>query len=405
MICQDSKIQGQGFSAPICYKAINNDILFSRKEMVAISSIRKVKNKTGTHYQVSYELPRYIDGKRRRTTKTFPDGTTLAEVKRFLAEKELEYSRGSSLSHDYNLTFGEFADVYFSTYTQFLSPTTLKGYKSAYYNSKPYGLQNYFRDARLRKISPRNIQEYINFLCSHVSPKSTKNYLMLLNVIFALAVQENIIQREANPMLYKIQKPRQHKKPVEAYNLDEFNLMLKLADEDENPDIKLIIYLGLLSGIRRGEMAGLQWSDVNFDEGYIYISKSRVVVEKEEYIKEPKTESGIRKIFIPEKLLNVLKEYKHRYLLNKLKYGKDFIDSNYVISKENGEAFSPSGISNNYQRFMKRHKDKIRYLKFHGLRHTYASVLIENGENPKTVQHNLGHADVALTLQIYSHSY
>ena len=47
----------------------------------------------------------------------------------------------------------------------------------------------------------------------------------------------------------------------------------------------------------------------------------------------------------------------------------------------------------------------IRYLKFHGLRHTYASVLIEQGENPKTVQHNLGHADVALTLQIYSHSY
>ena len=54
---------------------------------------------------------------------------------------------------------------------------------------------------------------------------------------------------------------------------------------------------------------------------------------------------------------------------------------------------------------MKRHSDEIRYLKFHGLRHTYASVLIEQGENAKTVQHNLGHADVALTLQVYSHSY
>ena len=63
------------------------------KGVVIISSITKVKNKTGMHYRVSYELPRYIDGKRRRTTKTFPDGTTLAEVKRFLAEKELEYSR------------------------------------------------------------------------------------------------------------------------------------------------------------------------------------------------------------------------------------------------------------------------------------------------------------------------
>ena len=60
------------------------------------------------------------------------------------------------------------------------------------------------------------------------------------------------------------------------------------------------------------------------------------------------------------------------------------------------------GISNNYQRFMSRHTDEIRYLKFHGLRHTYASVMIEQGENPKTVQHNLGHSDVALTLNIYA---
>ena len=54
---------------------------------------------------------------------------------------------------------------------------------------------------------------------------------------------------------------------------------------------------------------------------------------------------------------------------------------------------------------MERHSDKIRYLKFHGLRHTYASILIEQGENPKTVQHNLGHSDVSFTLQIYSHTY
>ena len=80
-------------------------------------------------------------------------------------------------------------------------------------------------------------------------------------------------------------------------------------------------------------------------------------------------------------------------------------DKNYVVSKPDGNPFTPQGISNCYLRFMKRHKDEICYLKFHGLRHTYASILIEQGENPKTVQHNLGHADVSLTLQIYSHSY
>ena len=92
-------------------------------------------------------------------------------------------------------------------------------------------------------------------------------------------------------------------------------------------------------------------------------------------------------------------------MTNKVKLGKDFADKNYVVSKNDGNPFTPQGISNSYLRFMRRHQDEIRYLKFHGLRHTYASILIEQGENPKTVQHNLGHADVSLTLQIYSHSY
>ena len=369
-------------------------------------SIQKVKTKKGTQYRVSYDLPKYVDGKRRKTTKTFPIGTTLNEVKQFVAEKELEKNRGALVSTNLNLTFEELGDLYFSTYTQFLSPTTLKGYKGAYFNSKPYGLLNYFGKAKVKSIRTRNIQEYINYLCQYVSPKTIKNYWGLLRIFFDLAVQEGIIQREANPMLNKITRPKQEKKPVEAYTLEEMNLILKLADEDENPDIKLILNLALLSGIRRGEMAGLKWGNTNIDEGYIYICESRVVVEGGiEHTKKPKTNAGIRKIYIPEKLVNVLKEYRTRYLENKLKYGKQFKDKDYVLSKPNGEAFSPQGISNNYLRFLERHKDEIRYLKFHGLRHTYASVLINQNTNPKTVQHNLGHADVSLTLSIYSHSF
>lgn len=372
-----------------------------------MASIQKFTNTKGaTQYRISYELPKYVDGKRRKTTKTFPVGTTLSEVKKFIAEKEVERNRSAFVSKDYNLALNDYAEIYFDTYTQFLSPSTLKGYKSAYYNSKPYGIKNYFGEAKLRSIKTRHIQEYVNELCSNISPKSIKNYMMLLNVIFELAVQDGIIQNEANPMRQKIRRPKQERKEVEAYNLEEMQKILFLAETDENNDIKLILNLALLSGIRRGEMAGLKWSDVHFDEGYIYIHESRLVVEGGvEHTKAPKTNAGIRKIYVPQYLINVLKEYHQRYLTNKMKLGKDFADKNYVISKPDGNPLSPQGISNCYLRFMNRHKDEIRYLKFHGLRHTYASVLIEQGENPKTVQHNLGHADVALTLQIYSHSY
>lgn len=372
-----------------------------------MASIQKFTNTKGTtQYRISYELPKYVDGKRRKTTKTFPVGTTLSEVKKFIAEKEVERNRSAFVSKDYNLTLNDYAEIYFSTYTKFLSPTTLKGYKSAYYNSKPHGIKNYFGDVKLRSIKTRHIQEYVNELCSHISPKSIKNYIMLLNVIFELAVQDNIIQREANPMLHKIQRPQQPRKEIEAYSLDEMQKILMLAEADENNDIRLILSLGFLTGIRRGEMAGLKWSDVNFDECYIFIHQTRVIVEGGvEHIKQPKTSSGIRKIYIPQNLLNVLKEYHQRYLTNKIRLGKDFADKNYVISKPDGNPLSPQGISNCYLRFMDRHKDEVRYLKFHGLRHTYASLLVAQGENPKTVQHNLGHSDVSFTLQVYSHSY
>ena len=340
-----------------------------------MSSIIKVKNGKGVHYKAIYDLPPLLNGERRRTSKTFPVGTPISTVKAFLAERELEYARGDKLSLQYDLTFSEFADMYFETYTTFLSPSTLKNYYRAYTNSKKHGLKNYFGDVKLRKITTKDLQDYVNYLCSQVSPKSTRNYLMLLNVLFKRAIQLNILPKGSNPTV-DIVKPKQRKKTVEAYNMDEFKLLLHLADTDSNPDIKLIINLALLSGIRRGEMAGLKWVDVNFEEKYLYIHESRLVIESQEYTTPPKTDAGTRKIFIPEKLISVLKEYRQRYIENKLKMGKDFADKGYVVSKPDGEPFSPQGISNNYLRFMERHKDKIRYLKFHGLRHTYASVLI-----------------------------
>lgn len=370
-----------------------------------MSSITKVKTKSGVHYKANYELPKYIDGKRRKTSKTFPTGTPLKIVKEFLAEKELEAARGTELANNPKITVAELGEIYFSTYTQFLSPSTLKGYKAVYYNNKEHGILNYFGKSQVKHLKARNIQDYVNLLSSKVSPKSVRNYVLMLNVLFELAVTEHLIQRESNPMLGKVVLPKNQRKPVEAYNLQEFYLLLELAEQDDNPNIELIINLALLSGVRRGEMCGLKWCNVDFEEGYINIVENRIRVSGETTVKAPKTNSGVRKIYIPQRLVNILKKYHTQYLLNKMKFGKEFIDSDYVLCKENGEPYQPQGITNCYVRFLERHRDKIRYLKFHGLRHTYASVLIEQGENPKTVQHNLGHSDVAFTLQIYSHTY
>lgn len=372
-----------------------------------MGSIIKIKNKNNcVQYKAVFDRAPTLDGARRRTSKTFPVGTSLKTVKEFLNTKELERSRNTALSENYNLTFGEFTEeVYLKNYINFLSPSTIRYYKNTYFNSNSYGLKNYFGSAKLRQIESIHIQTWINFASNFLSPKSIKNFVGLLNQIFELAVQEKIIQREANPMLGKLNLPRIVKKPVEAYTLEEINLLLNLAENDINPNIKLLVFIAALSGARRGEIASLRWENVNLKDGYIFIKESRVKAEQGTCTKSPKTSAGIRKIYVPQKLIDVLAEYERIYIINKMRLGKKFQDLGYVLCRENGQPFSLCGISNMYQRFMQRNSNKIRYLKFHGLRHSYASALIENGENPKTVQHNLGHSNVALTLDVYSHSY
>ena len=128
-----------------------------------MSSIIKVKNGKGEHWKAIYDLPKSPDGKRNRTSRTFESGTPLRVVKEFLAEKELEAKRSGEIRYDYNITIGELAEIYFDTYTHFLSPTTLKGYKAVYYNKKDYGIKNYFENFKIRSTKTKDIQNFINY--------------------------------------------------------------------------------------------------------------------------------------------------------------------------------------------------------------------------------------------------
>lgn len=369
-----------------------------------MGSIIRLKRKDGqVQFKAVFDLPPYVGGKRRRTSKTFPVGTPYREAKAYLLEREMEKRCNSgSVGSEHRITLREYVDRYFSLYTKFLSVSTREGYYRSYTNKKPHGIEVYFGDTQMRRISSRNMQEYVNFLSTQVSPKSTKNYIQFLSVLFSHAVNDRIIPRDANPML-DIIKPKQRKREIETYDIDEAKQLLRYASNDGNKNIELIIYLAVLSGIRRGEMAALLWSDVDFKNNSIMITKSRLSVRGEDYVQPPKTDAGRRRIFIPPILVQVLKKYHTRYLENKLRFGKDFIDSGYVVTHLNGKPLTPQGISNCYLRFTKR--IPLKYINFHSLRHCYSSLLIAQGENPKVVQKNLGHATLEMTLMSYSHAF
>lgn len=370
--------------------------------MASITVIGTGRNK---RYKVMYELPP-VFGERKRKSKTFPPGTPKSVVDDFKRQMEINLATGEFTTNKCITLQKYVEDVYFNVYTKYLSVTTVDNYRKLYTSNKPYCIKSRFGEYKMKDISRRMVQQYANDLSDIVSSKTVRSYLFWLSAVFESAISEEIIKPHANPTRH-IKLPPKKKPKIEAYTVDEVNKILKLAQDDIIS--KLIIGLGCLAGLRRGEMAGLRWEDVDLDgdNPEIHIEQTRVIVDDKEYVKTPKTEAGNRTIPIPHSLVIILREALHTYRVNKLKLGKDFVNSGYVISLPNGEAYRPDGISTHYQRFIHRAEENhgIPYKSLHKLRHSYATILIDGGANPKVVQRNLGHEDVQMTLGTYAHAY
>ncbi len=151
-------------------------------------------------------------------------------------------------------------------------------------------------------------------------------------------------------------------------------------------------------------MAGLKFEHLLLDNGQkeIRIIENRVQAMGKEYVKDPKTKCGYRTVQIPDILVDILKKARTDYMKRKLQYGKSFTDSGYVINQTLGGRYSPDSIYNMHRLFLKAHPG-IKYNRLHSLRHTYASISINSGINPKVLQVQMGHSQISTTLNMYTH--
>lgn len=369
--------------------------------MASITVLDKgVKNKE--RFKVTYEI-RSLDNRRRRRSKTFPNGTGIREVERFKRKVEMQYEEGEVVDHSKRL-FEDFAQEYFENYTFSLSPTTLLNYKRMYENNR-HGLRVVFGKMQLAKIQPAIIQRYVNnMLKEQISPKTIRNYIQLLHAMFQRAMRLRYISRDFNPA-EEVDLPKIKKEKVEAYTEEELQTLIKLLDNSGDTFLSECIKTIIGTGIRRSELCGLKFENFSSEEKEISITESIVYNGKENVVKSPKTEAGNRTISLPDTVIEIFEERQREYLCNKLKMGKNFKDSGYIFSNSDGSALSPMALSKRYQQFMQKHTSEIRYLSLHKLRHTFASIAIANHCDIKALQETLGHKDAMTTLNTYSHGY
>ncbi|MGN8907018.1 tyrosine-type recombinase/integrase [Bacillota bacterium HCP28S3_F12] len=185
---------------------------------------------------------------------------------------------------------------------------------------------------------------------------------------------------------------------------------------------KVAYNLLIFTGMRRGELLALKWSDIDFEHGIISINKamgSRVEDgHNVQYEKSPKTSSGYRSVSIPASVLKMCKEYQQEQRRNIMAMGtawKGFrtlatIDQNFIFTQENGRQMCKDTLSREFHRIINCYnltvpeEQKLPQIPLHGLRHTNATLLIANDADIKTVMNRLGHSDVSVTLGIYAHA-
>lgn len=261
-------------------------------------------------------------------------------------------------------------------------------------------------DKFLRDLKKSKIKKGKN-IC-HLSGTTIQMYYGILNAALNRAVKLQMIIE--NPCKY-IDTPKRNKYKASILTLQEFRLIYNSLNDTlfEDYIFKLALDISIETGLRRGELCGLTWDSINFEDNFIDINKALIRIENQYSISKLKTEGSYRTIPISDELAQKLKKHKTIQSSNKLKYGEFYkkvifnkISYDLIFRHENGDYIIPSTFLQRLKRLCRYNKiDKN--IRWHDLRHTNATYLIESGVNLKVVQDRLGHSLMQTTADTYSH--
>ena len=364
-------------------------------------------------FRLRVDLGFDTNGKRLQRMKTIriEDETLLRAPKRlekYLEEELLKFKmevEAEGYIRPQKMTFAQFVDEWREKYAKTeLSPRTQK----IYMDHIAARILPALGRRRMDEIKPMHLVALLTDLrrpdarMDRSGPLSDRTITYIYSVLrnlFNVAVDWKLIKE--NPMA-GIKKPKVEKKKAQYYDAEEAEAVIRALQEE--PRMWRLLVLGaLIGGLRRGELVALEWSDVHFDINALHVRKSISLKENGQEIEKSTKNDEDRFVEMPLWYMEEMKQYRREWLQERLKVGDLWQggEREYVFHSGFGRPIRYDYPTEWWAKFVKRHG--LRRIRFHDLRHSSATILIEMGVPLKVIQERLGHKQHQTTTDIYSH--
>ena len=344
----------------------------------------------GDKYRVCFDYGIDREGNRVRKYRTFD---TKRDATRAFNEHKVKMDKGTQIMPS-EYTFAQWLDYW---YKDIILPqieeTTAYGYRGM--------IENYLKpqlgEIRLQKLTARDIQQYYTWLMDEkeLSPNTViKHHNLLTNTLNAAERQEYITK---NPMR-AVSPPKKRQREAKFYTPEQLGILL---DKAVGTRLELPVFICAYLGLRRGELCGLRWSDVDLEHKTITIENTRTQAGKKEIEKGTKTASSTRTLYLPDTLCDMLKAAREHQQACRAEYKNAYDDNDYVVVMEDGRPFRPNYLSELFGKFLA--ENDLPKIVLHELRHTFASLSNQAGIPAYNIGKALGHSTPATTQKIYTH--
>lgn len=348
-------------------------------------------------WRLVFDLERDHTGKRKQKTLTVRGTKKQAEAE--LSRKLAEIESGGFIDPG-NIKLSEYLERWLGHVETKTSAKTHERYSEIV----RLALVPALGAIRLAKLRPMHIQEYYGeaLISGHMRRDgglSARTVLHYHRILFQSLKQAVKWQLLSNNPADAVEPPKPERQEMMALNEDQ---TATLIEKVKDHALYIPVLIAVTTGMRRGEILALRWCDVDLDRNTLAVTQT---LEKTRggglCFKQPKTKKSRRSITLPSMTVDALRRHRTKQAELYLSIGAGWDERGLVCTKSVGEPINPNTLTSGFASFVKRLD--IPRVRFHDLRHTHATQLLKEGIHPKVAQERLGHANIAVTLDLYSH--